>query len=266
MTTYADLETSTYGGKPLELYLFVCGTLRRAYSSGDVAVTYNGDTYNPDTISRSQVDQSNEQLAGSIEITVPRDNDIAAFYIAYLPITPVQITVYRQHRGVSEYITVLDGNIIGVKFNGSEAVMTCAPISNALQRKIPTNNYEPNCNHDLYGVGCGINKNSFRQTLPVSAVSGTAITIPGVSIHPDNWYQTGWIERTTGEKRFITSHTGNMVTVLNQFVGLEVGETVSVYAGCDHTDSTCLSKFNNLVNFLGFTRVGGRNPFDGSIN
>ena len=33
------------------------------------------------------------------------------------------------------------------------------------------------------------------------------------------------------------------------------GDTFNVAFGCDHTQATCQSKFNNLVNFRGFPYV-----------
>ena len=34
-----------------------------------------------------------------------------------------------------------------------------------------------------------------------------------------------------------------------------VGDAFTVYAGCDHTQATCQSRFNNLANFRGFPFV-----------
>jgi hypothetical protein len=34
-----------------------------------------------------------------------------------------------------------------------------------------------------------------------------------------------------------------------------VGDTFTIYYGCDHTPGTCQSKFNNLANFRGFPYV-----------
>lgn len=263
--TYSAVETSRYSGAPVELYKFTCGVNKWCITSGDTAVTYLGDVYTPDVITRSSIDQSQEQGAGGIDVTVLRDNAVAALFIPYLPVQPVGLTIYRKHRSDAEVVTIFVGKVVTVKNTGTESEISCAPASQILQKKIPVNVYQNQCNLALYGTRCGVDKTLFVENGNVSAISGYTVTVPGMNTHGDGWFAGGWIQRVNGDMRFIVSQTGNDIELQAAFVDLEVGELVSVYPGCDRAESTCNLKFNNLVNHLGFSRIPTKNPFNGSV-
>ncbi|MDG4870579.1 phage BR0599 family protein, partial [Guyparkeria sp. 1SP6A2] len=48
------------------------------------------------------------------------------------------------------------------------------------------------------------------------------------------------------------------------FLGLEVGQEIEVYPGCDRTAATCNAKFNNLLNYGGFDFIPPKGPFEGT--
>lgn len=263
--SYNALEISQYHGQPVELYKFTQGVDKFLYTSADVAITYSGDAYAPELITRTQIDQSQEQQAGAIDVTVTRDNSVAAMFIPYLPITPVGLTIFRKHRGDAEVTTIFMGKVVSTNFNASEAVLSCAPTSQLLQKSIPVNNYQRPCNHALYGPGCNVDKNAFMVSAITTAQSGIQLTLTAINSHADGYFQAGWVERSNGEVRFITGHVGSVLTLVAAFINLAIGETVKVYPGCDRSETTCNFTFNNLVNHLGFARIPTQNPFNGSI-
>jgi uncharacterized phage protein (TIGR02218 family) len=264
--TYAARETSKYSGQPIELYRFAQGVNLWLYTSGDVTYTKASEIYVPEVISRNEIDQNNEDGAGSIEITVPRDNAVAALWISYLPVTPVGVTIYRLHRGDSEIVTTFVGKVATVRFEDSEATITAMPISEALRRQIPAELYQRPCNHALYSAGCGVNKTAFRVTGTISSVSGATIKSPAFATKPDGWFTTGFVERSDGDIRFVMSHVGDTITLMNPFPSLAAGESMNAYAGCDRTEAMCTSKFSNLPNHLGYARIPTKSPFNGSIS
>lgn len=263
--SYNSAETSRYSGAPVELYKFTCGAEKWCFTSGDTAVTYIGDVYSPDVITRGEIDQSQEQQAGAIDVTVLRDNEVAALFIPYLSVQPVGLTIYRKHRSDAETVTIFIGKVVTVKFEGAEATISCAPASQILQKKIPVNVYQNQCNLALYGTRCGVDKTLFAESGNVSAISGYTVTVPGMNSHGDGWFAGGWMQRSNGDMRFIVSQVGNDIELQAAFLDLTVGELVTLYAGCDRSESTCNLKFSNLVNHLGFARIPTKNPFNGSV-
>jgi len=71
------------------------------------------------------------------------------------------------------------------------------------------------------------------------------------------------LQTVQGHRRMILSHVGDTVTLTAAILGLAPGSTVTAFAGCDHTISTCDSKFNNRENFGGFPYFPSINPFAG---
>ncbi len=53
----------------------------------------------------------------------------------------------------------------------------------------------------------------------------------------------------------VTNHADGTTT------SLKLGDTVDLILGCDNTYTTCLNKFNNLINFGGFMFLPATNPY-----
>lgn len=280
--SYKIEETSQYNAQPVELYKFVHGLESFCFTSGDTDFVYRGDTYVADAVSRSQIDQSQEDHAGSLEITVPRESAIAALFVAYLPTTPVSVTVYRLHRGSSaDVVTAFQGRVNSATFNENECRLFCAARSEVLARTIPIAVYQPQCNHVLYSqsksydleggqraqtVGCGVSKDAFRVVVSVSYADGQTLVAAGFGTKPDGWFTYGYVERASdGDVRWITSHTGGSVQLSYPFRDLAPGEALNAYPGCNGTEDTCRGKFGNVASFGGFTRMPSKNPYTSSI-
>ena len=105
---------------------------------------------------------------------------------------------------------------------------------------------------------CGVDWDSYSALCRVTAISGKTISYVILSRGanfpdpvPVDWLKYGKAVTLT-ETKTIVGNSGGDFTVRFRFVELEVGDTVTVYAGCNKSVSTCRDKFNNLDNFLGF--------------
>lgn len=265
--SYDAQEKSVYAGRPVEMYQFVQGFAKWFYTSADTQVQYNGDVYQPIPIQRTAVDQSQEVQAGSIDVTLPRDNPLASKFIAYNPAAPIWLTVTRLHLTDSnqERAVQFVGRIINATFDGSEAKLKCAPIQEILQRKCPRCLYQSVCNHVLYSTYCQRNSGDYRMRIYVETVAGNQITTSAIITKPNGWFTHGYAVRNGEEYRMIINHQSNVLSLLSPFAGLSPGEYIEIYPGCDRTEATCASKFNNRVNFLGWMYIPTKNPFDAGI-
>jgi len=264
--TFDSREKSRYSGQPVECYRFAMGSTLWLFTSADQAVVLPSGTYEPNTLQRGELDHSQEDQAGSLEISVPRDHPIAVLFIPGAPPSTVSLTVYRAHRGeLTDPAVIFMGSVAGVSFTGSEAKLICLPISQILKRRMPALGFQTQCNWALYSPGCGVARASFRDVVTLSAVNGVAINSADFAMQPDGWYENGWLETPAGEVRFIVSHVSNLVMLVSALTSLAAGQTAYVFAGCDRTETACRTKFNNIVNHMGFARIPTRNPHDGSI-
>jgi hypothetical protein len=258
--SYDSRETSVYGGVPFELYWFASGTRNWYFTSGDTERTYLANLYVPETIDRTEQNQNQELNAGSITVTLPKGNPVATQFIGAIPSTPFSVVIFRGHDGESEVITNFTGRIANVQFD-EDCVFTLAPEQYDLKKVIPPQTYQGQCNWILYSEGCGIDPNDFKYTGTVSAVSGDTITVPDFAALDDQFLTAGWIEKDD-LRRMIIDQTGGVLTTITPMPGIEVGDSVTAFAGCMLFRTVCRDKFNNLDRFFGFDRIPSKNPFE----
>jgi len=262
--TYESQETSQFSGEPVECYRFTVGGESWFYTSADREIVLPTGTFIPEVISHNEQELSQEDGSGSIDILVTRTNPIAALYIPFVPTSAPYISIYRAHRGSEEDPRVsFVGKITDVRFKGSEAILTCSPISQSTDRRFPALTYQTQCNWALYSTPCGIDKSAYRDEILITEIDGNDLVSNDFSLRPDGWFTAGWMERSNGDVRFVVAHTGDRVTLMNPFTDLASLETVGAYAGCDRTETACDTKFSNLVRHLGFSRIPSRNPHEG---
>lgn len=263
--SYATRETSRYSGTPFELYLFESGAEAWRYTSGDVSRSFNGNTYTPESITRTEIDQNQELNSGSIKVEIPSTNEVAGRFISYIPDSPMSLVIYRGHDGEaeSEIVTNFTGRVSMATFN-EICELTVVPEQDVLKRRIPGPKYQAQCNRILYDSGCGVDKTNYKVTGTVTDVSGNVVTSAIFGAKADGWFKAGYIESGT-KRRMILAHTGTQITLIAPMFGLSVGDSITAYAGCMRTRTDCISKFNNFGRFFGFDKIPTKNPFDGVL-
>lgn len=266
MSTYAEREAERYGGQPVEGFRFVQGSNTWLFTSADREVTFPIGTFIPTTIARTATDHSNEDGAGKMEFMVPADNPVALLFIDDVPSTPVWVTAYRAHRGdETETVTMFTGKITRARFKGSEATLVGTSTGALMNRNCPNLIMQTPCNHVLFSAECGANPTSCRDSATIATVDGVEVTSSDFALQPDQWFRGGRLQKG-GETRFIGDHQGDTIILISALPGLETLDVVYAYWGCDHLEPTCGTKFSNLDNHLGWSRLPGRNPFTTRID
>lgn len=267
--TYAAVETSTQGGRPVELYEFVNGASAFRYTSADGDVVYGGDTYTAVPISRGAVEATSETARLALNITCDRALAVLDLFSLLPPATIVAVTVRRLHAGDGAAITLWMGRVLNVTWNSAAAEIHCESVYTSIKRVGLRRLYQKGCPHVVYGPGCALDRNAFKATKTVSTITGTALTLAAMGAYADGYFAGGYLEweSTTGyfERRAIRSQVAAVVTISFPLPGLAAAATVSIYPGCDHTLATCISKFSNRLNYGGMPYFPSKNPFDGTI-
>lgn len=264
--TYTILEASVASGEPIEVYRFVVGSAVYRYTSYalPVTMTFEGvpEEYLPTAIARSSIAQSQEQLKAALELRMSRDVAIADLFRDSTPAEIVLISVYRTHAGLNDFKVVWLGRVLNATFNGPEATLTCESVYTSLKRIGLRRAYQRTCPHSLYSPACGVNKAGFVQTLQVTGVAGSTVTLAGLSNYGHH-FAGGYVEFPVG-RRPIVQQNGDQVTLPMAVRGLLVGHSADVYPGCDHTLQVCNDRFNNVDNYGGFPFIPRLNPFGNS--
>ena len=94
----------------------------------------------------------------------------------------------------------------------------------------------------------------------VSSVSGVSLVVAALP-QPDQWARYGQAYHlASGESRSVLAQVGTTLTLDVPFATIGVGNDLAVYAGCDHSVTTCRTKFNNVANFGGHPHMINENP------
>jgi uncharacterized phage protein (TIGR02218 family) len=266
--TYDASESGINTGQPVDLYRFTRGLTIWTYTSADVAILFNDETYFPVTISRGNLPQNDEATNATLNVTCDSTLDLVADFISGSSPSPTSLTLIRRHRNeasVTEQAIQFQGQVGVVEFGDREARMVCVPIQKAIQRKIPRILYQTVCNHMLYDQFCTVNPAGFTFAGHISAIVGLVLTVPEAASKPDGYYNGGWVK--DGETfAFIQTHVGTQLTLMATSPKLVVGDVITTTAGCDRLRGTCVTKFNNLENFMGFPYIPTKNPYgDGGL-
>jgi uncharacterized phage protein (TIGR02218 family) len=263
--TYDTIERSHQSGAPVELYLFARGEQVWRYTSADTDVSRAAETWTSTVLQRTAIETNPEQSRNAITVTAPRDFAVADLFRITAPTDVVSLTVYRYHRGDADTAVIWMGRVLNVQWQGAQARLSCEPISISFGRTGLRRLYQTSCPHVLYGSGCRLNKADFARVCEVDAISGYTLTVDGLDAMS---YAGGFVEWDVGdsniERRFIRSFSGLVLTLAQPFQGLEVGNSVTVYPGCNHTMQICNDDFDNLVNYGGMPFIPSKNPFDGT--
>ena len=271
--TYAQFEASQQGGRPVELYTFTIGTETYRYTNAEDQITFQSNTYLPRQIARTSAKQASEQRRQQMEVTLPSSDVVCSRYIGIVPGTLMTLSIVKTHRDDpdEEGLVLWDGRITGASFTKEGVICTLQGLTSevALSRPIPRFKFQGMCNHVLGDALCGVDLDNAanRYTQDVSAVSGSTITVPGLtSAKGAGWAVGGYVEYQTNDWRLVLQQDGDTLTMLLPFEQSLVGQEVTVVAGCDHSLETCENKFSNSINFGGFPYVPTRNPFAAGID
>lgn len=156
-------------------------------------------------------------------------------------------------------VTLFYGRVATVDQVGrTVAKITVKSLLVLLDIDMPRNLYQPSCLHALYDAGCTLAAASF-------ATSGTA----GAGSTPlvINWsgalavHTQGRVVFTSGANAGLSGTTRSVAAATSftlrkpLLAAPALGDTFTIYQGCDHTQPTCTTQFSNLVNFRAFPFV-----------
>lgn len=260
MTTFLGFELSRSSARPITLYYFRWGSDAASYYSfTDSTSTVNApgpleDTspqtmvdYTTETIERGTITSSGTLDKAQLEVTVPRDNDLAELFVAYPPAQVVTCVIRQGHLGATDdYPAIWVGRVTSMRFEDSDAKFTLEPVATSLRRTGLRRNYQLGCPHALYGQQCRADKPAATVTVAVTSISNQTLVLPTgwFGSIPINKYLGGLAQWTTPEGnteiRTILRKSGTDNLVLGGIIrGLSAAQNVELSLGCNHKMDDC---------------------------
>lgn len=276
---YAVHETSKRR-RPVELFRFYDNDdLNERYTSGDVAVSYGGHTWEPASLERTNMEYDSQLEVSKLTITMDYINPSISDFIANNPADPVWVEVFKLHRDMSNQTAdvVFSGQIQEVTLKGTSAQAIVAGFEMFLNRPACPNRFQRQCNHVLFDDGCGLDPADYlsynykitdvsadERTIELSSYNGVSWVAGFKETSDDSYYMLGYFTCTDlGESRMIVDadDSAGLITIRYKFNGtVAVNQRGYLYPGCDGNIETCRDRFNNVENFLGFPYIPTDNP------
>lgn len=269
--SYLVLEGSEQDAQPVELFKIQTTTQRFLYCNLEVEVSFNGDVYQPEQVKRGGLSDSYDLEDGTMSLWTSRDSTIADFFKQGMPADLPLVTVYRGHL-VGDSLTLLpensvtlfNGKVANPSFGESELKLECTSLALALSSVGLRRKFSGNCPHILYRGACGVQRVAYTVYAKVTGIAGEVISTD-MPAKPDGYYRAGLVVHQ-GSFMMVTNYTGNQnLTLLAPILGLKVGDTIEVSAGCDKSKETCKARFENISRYGGFTQIPTVNYFTSGI-
>ena len=268
---YATIEKSVRDGAPVELFIFEgpSAGLTYRYTNFPVNVNFFETVYTSVPMNRSPVAGASMADTEELMVEMPMSLGVVQEYAFKTPPRRLRLQIVRYHLGdEANYVLYWTGVVTGFAVsNGMAIARSVSIMEDAFRTEIPCVYYQNLCNHRLYDARCGIAQGgSWAQATTVSAIAGKVITVANDGGRDDGWYVGGMIVRgSDSERRMITAHVGNDITVSYAFRTLALSDAVTLHTGCDHTVTMCEDRFANAPNFGGFPYIPKRNPFESGV-
>lgn len=268
--TFNTAEISTQDGRPIGLYTLKWGNTIWRYTSADRDVTREENavevTYTAIAVSDSGMVQGGASQ-NDFTVDIPSNLPIRNLFSVNTPSDTIWLTVRRLHQGETDAPIYWIGVVMNVKgIDEASAQIVGQPMTATFKRTGLRLCWTRECPHFLYDFDCKVDPLDHEIIGEIDTLTATSLTLVDAIGEADQHLRGGFISWEanadgTLERRMIESQVGQVVTLLGLTFGLEVGQTVKLYPGCDRSPEVCEGKYDNLANHGGFKFMPGESPF-----
>lgn len=164
---------------------------------------------------------------------------------------------------------VINGNIGEVEKHKNEFKTEFRSMTQYLQNNI-IDDTKSTCNAFFGDNRCKINKDDYTFTGQITnIISDTEIITTDLQKETD-YFNYGIIEFTSGNAKGIGIEIKQNIGLINKIEFqlplnyiLSIGDNFKIISGCNKNKDTCKNKFNNLLNFRGFSFIPGMDKITG---
>jgi uncharacterized phage protein (TIGR02218 family) len=243
-------------------------------TDGQMPITYNGNVYQPSQWGAWQCtgvttglgttnSEANFTVMADASVLMPNWDVplLEAVQLGLFDAAAVTIlTTFGLTYGETDFGTVVRyaGNITELNATGrTSAQGQLKPDTYTLNQQMPRKVLQPGCGWVFGDDGCTINKATFTFANTSSPLTSNINLVPATPFtQADGYFTQGVITftsgRNTGLSGFVQQHINGQLRLNKPFLfPVLPGDAFRVVAGCDHTLTTCLQKFNNSINYGG---------------
>jgi uncharacterized phage protein (TIGR02218 family) len=252
-----------------DLYTFtlVDGTVLR-YTSADVDVVAGVRTfsYSGPIIQRSRTRIAIGTAVDTLDLTITAQSDTLLSGLPWLQaitngaLDGATVDLERAFAAtpgaaIAGTVLLFSGRVSDTTTDSLNARVIVRSHMELLNTPLPRNLYQPPCGFSLYDTGCGVSRASFLVNSSVASGS-TRQVINCALAQASGYFSIGELVFTSGAnlgvRRTVKSYTPGVVTLAYPLPrDVTVGNTFTIYPGCDKRLTTCDTKFANKARFRG---------------
>jgi uncharacterized phage protein (TIGR02218 family) len=244
----------------------VDGTIK-GFTTFDQDITIGGVTYKAHgALTPSALESTNGLATDNLEVTgILNSEDIVASDIEAGLYDNARIDVYACNWSdlTQGTIQLRRGWLGEVLLSGGHYTAEVRGLHDLLQCVVG-DFYTPECRYDLGDSNCTIALGPITVTGAVTGVTDNATFSDTSQTAADGTFDYGKLTWTSGANNGLAMEVKNWDGVNLIFTlwlpmpnVIQIGDTYSVYPGCDKRFTTCQTKFDNAINFGGFPYVPG---------
>lgn len=256
-----------------ELFRIICENevWTMALDADEIYDSGTGDeVYLKTSISRSEMESKSQLTKASVTINIPIDHPLAKYMLITYFEQSVTMTIFEK---IDSTVSVFwKGRLANIQPSNTSLSLVFESIFTSLRRPGLRATFQRTCRFALYGKGCLLNPDDFEVSGVVSSIVSNTLTITEADAFNDGHFLGGMIASPDGTLSYITGHVGSEITVqrisksmLSAFELTGAATAVTLYPGCDHSRTTCHTKFDNVLNYGGFDWIPNKNPMADSI-
>lgn len=269
--SFASVE-SAGRSEPVELFFFAREEEYWAYTTHDEDIVRLGITYRAALAKRTPFQQSEElnQVSTLVQISTRsplgamlRDDGLDNVG------GPLLMRLSLTHANDTAMAHPFFGEASALAKRGTYVEVTVEAALSLFRRKLLRVTGGVQCPAALYDSQCGVPMEDYEIIATVASITGRVVAMgsgadPDDTIQTPNYYAGGMLMHD--RKRYFIERNDNVgnFTFNEPLPAALVGQTVSLFAGCDRSYLTCQSKFDNTRNFGGFPEFPKQNPFEGT--
>jgi uncharacterized phage protein (TIGR02218 family) len=251
--------------KPAWLYeLTQSGNVWRWTSHGET-LNSGGEDWEPADITHTRISKSTNFFDEGVTLRTGIGDDSHPFvqFIAGAPANPLGVKIYQVFFPDLELgDPVYEADVTQVTFaKRGVAEATLTSLMRIAEARVPRVLIQASCNWRLYESNtCKVSEAAHSLTTTLDDADALWVEAAAFEGADPNQWALGVV--VAGEEtRLVVRQDGARLYLSAPFrTAPGSGDTVTVRAGCDKKLTTCIEKFNNLVNFGGFPYVPTSNP------
>jgi uncharacterized phage protein (TIGR02218 family) len=234
------------------------------FTSHDQEITLGGLTYRASdgltaTTLESTADfrANNQDIQGVLSDSRITEADILAglYDYAALNVFLVNWQAVPQTLSPQTVVWLQTARFGEIELKGGQFVAEAWGLSQALERQVP-NLVSPTCRATRLGdAACKVNVTAHQFSYNVASIINKRTFTHNNSSQPTGAFRYGIVRFSNGiaagREYTVKQYENNVLTLIDEAPGVQVGDAFTIIRGCDRRFETCRDVFNNVLNFRG---------------